>query len=269
LTSAETMNKIVTLASREDSGMTSVCNEYLCLTRLPDGRYRLFTGRYEGLAERSQHYNEETEDYDLPDEIDGKVVVGMEDDYVVGGSPECYDDSQVVEFSERDVETATQWLRESGWSAKFPENDLPGKLHRDEQMDQPKNVSGAAPKRPRNGRKKSETLYVLERAAMGSVDWAWIWRIYVDASRPRSLTVIAKHTYWTTDEPSLPIRLKCGRDPDELITAIQSAIEGFEGSEWFNDLESGEIRDIANRLRPIDPLLADGVETIAARWDTE
>ncbi len=86
---------------------------YLCLAPAATGR--LFTGRYEALLESSAFYNEETEDYELPEEIDGKLVKGIEDEYVVGGELECFDDSEAVEIGLLDEPQVAGWLDGSGW----------------------------------------------------------------------------------------------------------------------------------------------------------
>jgi hypothetical protein len=104
------------LASREQSSMASSWTEYLCLERDEAGGYKLFTGQYEALAEREQFFNEETGEYDIPDAIDGQVVIGVDDDYVVGGELGCFDDEQVVTFKRLDEEEVARWLEARGWS---------------------------------------------------------------------------------------------------------------------------------------------------------
>jgi hypothetical protein len=106
------------LASREQSSMVSTWTEYLCLQRDEAGGYNLFTGQYEALAEREQFFNEETGEYDIPDEIDGQVVVGVDDDYVVGGELDYIHDEQAVSFKSLDEKGLADWLETSGWSYK-------------------------------------------------------------------------------------------------------------------------------------------------------
>jgi hypothetical protein len=104
------------LVSREQSSMVSTWKEYLCLQPDVARGYRLFTGQYEALADREQFFNDETGAYDLPDEIDGKAVAALEDDYVVGGELSCFDDEQSVLFKSPDDPAVAQWLESSGWS---------------------------------------------------------------------------------------------------------------------------------------------------------
>jgi hypothetical protein len=106
------------IASREQSSMVSSWTEYLCLQRDVAGAFKLFTGQYEALAEREQFFNEETGDYDIPDEIDGQVVAGADDDYVVGGELAYFDDEQAVSFTSPDDQAVAEWLKTSGWSER-------------------------------------------------------------------------------------------------------------------------------------------------------
>ena len=106
------------LAYREQSSIVSTWTEYLCLQRDEVGAFKLFTGQYEALAERTQFFNEETGEYDIPDEINGQAVVGVDDDYVVGGELGCFDDEQAVSFRSPDDHAVAEWLDSSGWSEK-------------------------------------------------------------------------------------------------------------------------------------------------------
>jgi len=116
------------LASREQSSMVSTWTEYLCLQRDHTGGYKLFTGQYEALAERERFFNEETGDYDIPDEIDGQVVIGVDDDYVVGGELAHFDDEQAVSFTSPGDQVVADWLRTSGWSEKVDPATIRGAL---------------------------------------------------------------------------------------------------------------------------------------------
>jgi hypothetical protein len=121
-------NPVTIIASREQSSMVSTWTEYLCLERDDAGAFKLFTGQYEALAEREPFFNEETGDYDIPDEIDGQAVVGVDDDYVVGGELSCIDDEQVVSFRSPDDQEVAMWLESSGWSKHVDAVVLSGAL---------------------------------------------------------------------------------------------------------------------------------------------
>ncbi len=116
------------VASREESTMASTWTEYLCLSPTEGGHFRLFAGQYEPLAEREAFYNEDADDYDLPQEIDGKAVAGIEDDWVVGGVLEPFDDELVVEFSSVEDEKVSQWLADYGWSKLVKLEEIKNKL---------------------------------------------------------------------------------------------------------------------------------------------
>ena len=116
------------IASREQSTMASTWTEYLCLATALQGQYRLFTGRYESPAELASYYNEDTEEYELPDAIDGKSVQGFDDDYVVGGELKCFENEKIVEFDRLDEPRVVEWLAGSRWSALATLNEVKGKL---------------------------------------------------------------------------------------------------------------------------------------------
>lgn len=107
------------LASREESSIASAWREYLCLERTESGGYKLFTGQYEALEDRNKFFNEESREHHIPDEIDGKVVIGIEDDYVVGGELRYFDDEQAVIFESPDDQRVATWLHSSGWSDRI------------------------------------------------------------------------------------------------------------------------------------------------------
>lgn len=110
------MNAYLIIGQREGSSLASTWTEYLCLSKGELKPYKLFTGQYECLAELNDYYDEELEDYVLPEQIDGQSVAGIEDDYVVGGELQQQDETTNVEFaSVFDTELRT-WLEETGWA---------------------------------------------------------------------------------------------------------------------------------------------------------
>lgn len=121
------------IVSREQSSMVSCWTEHLCLAPIGGGRNRLFTGQYEALAELNDYYNEETEDYDLPDEIDGKIVNGFQDEYVVGGDLQYFESEEAVEFSSPDEPHVSDWLYASGWNSLVTLGDLSRKVNAQQQ----------------------------------------------------------------------------------------------------------------------------------------
>jgi hypothetical protein len=100
------------LQTREASSMVSTWNEYLRVDRNGDGTAKLEICRYEALTEAE--YDEDGNELPLPAQIDGKDVIGVEDDYVVGGSLSCWDDRFLV-FSIGEIEVAISWLKSNGF----------------------------------------------------------------------------------------------------------------------------------------------------------
>ena len=67
--------KELILSEREESTMASTWDEYLVLRLNDNGSYVLYTGRYEVLEEAGIYWNDESEEYDLPEKIAGKEVL--------------------------------------------------------------------------------------------------------------------------------------------------------------------------------------------------
>ena len=105
------------IKSRDANQMAfSNWTEYLVLTHGETKKYKLFTGQFEVLGEREDYYDEDTDDYELPEEIDGKAVEGIEEEYVIGGDLTHFDASQAVEFDDMTDAALTSWMDESEWS---------------------------------------------------------------------------------------------------------------------------------------------------------
>lgn len=103
------------IATRESYNMLSNYTEYLCLDYTVKGNYKLFQGRYEWLGYSSDFYDDDKDDFVLPPVIDGKKVVGIEDDFVVGGELEVFNDDLVVSFDNNSLDAAISWLKMTGW----------------------------------------------------------------------------------------------------------------------------------------------------------
>lgn len=103
------------IASREASSMASTWTEYLCLTRSDTKRFKLFTGGYQSIDEAGKYYNEKTGRYVLPKTIDGQLVIGVEEDAVLGGELTYYEDDHYVEFNRLDDPDLVSWLAEQRW----------------------------------------------------------------------------------------------------------------------------------------------------------
>jgi hypothetical protein len=113
-----------TIAEREESSMAACWNVYLSICPGDSGRYRIFNGRYEALAEREAYYNEDTEDFDIPDQINGVKVFGIEDDWIVGGDPTWINTADTVEFETIDSLSFREWLLANQWDFASIEYEL-------------------------------------------------------------------------------------------------------------------------------------------------
>jgi hypothetical protein len=97
---------------REQSSMASAWTEYLCVRRLGNGRARLEVCQYEALAENS-FFDDDGNELPMPKHIDGKVVVCVEDGYLVGGDLACndiHDAALALEFGTGEKERVNEWL---------------------------------------------------------------------------------------------------------------------------------------------------------------
>lgn len=112
--------EIIIIADREASSMTSRWREYLCLRRGVSKRYQIFTGGYQSLADASDYFNEEDDCYEIPDVVDGKIVSGIEDEWIVGGELDYYDDIDQIEFDHIDDPALLTWLVTQQWKDDLP-----------------------------------------------------------------------------------------------------------------------------------------------------
>ena len=77
--------EIKIIDSRECSTLASTWSEDLCLKRVSQTHFELFVGGYDVVGETSEFFDEETGEEEIPDEIGGYPVRGIEDGYVIGG----------------------------------------------------------------------------------------------------------------------------------------------------------------------------------------
>jgi hypothetical protein len=164
------MNKLQmsVVAEREATGAHDVWPEYLCLTKSEDVGYVLFSGRHEAIAEASQFYNEETEDYNIPDEIDGIRVAGIEYEYVVGGELQYCDDSEAVKFTTIDDEAVIGWLHDSDWDRTISVALVQAEFAA---LVNPEFPPGPLPVRPGEQRRSGNKLLTVDRVERYRVLW--------------------------------------------------------------------------------------------------
>ena len=104
---------IVVVDNREQSTMGSSWREYLCVRWIED-RVELSVRMYEWLASVSDLSEDEDGELIVPIQIDGKVVVAVEDDAVVGGNLDCNDDATET-FTLADIASMTEWINDRNW----------------------------------------------------------------------------------------------------------------------------------------------------------
>lgn len=105
---------IVVVDSREQSTMASSWREYLCVRWFGD-RVELSVRMHEGLANASAFPENDVGERIIPLQIDGKTVVGVDDDVVVGGDLGCNDDEPQT-FLLADGTGMTEWFNARNWS---------------------------------------------------------------------------------------------------------------------------------------------------------
>ena len=103
------------ISSREGSNPASTWSEDLCLKRVSDNEFELFVGGYEVIAEVSDFFDEETGEEEVPEEIDGHPVQGIEDGYVIGGEILKNEDDGEVQFSDLETSEVKEWLASVNW----------------------------------------------------------------------------------------------------------------------------------------------------------
>jgi hypothetical protein len=100
------------IAERERSSVAACWREYLRLVPNRDGTATLAACRHEVLT-RAEEFANERGEVNLPDEIAGKTVVGIEDEWIVGGELTCCGSGCTYGLTE--ISRAIDWVRVNGW----------------------------------------------------------------------------------------------------------------------------------------------------------
>ena len=100
------------IAERVQSSVRGCGQEYLRLAPNDDGTASLAVCRYEALAS-IEKFTDGKGDVNLPDEIAGKTVVGVEDEWIVGGELTCYGTGWTYRLTE--ISSAIDWVLVNGW----------------------------------------------------------------------------------------------------------------------------------------------------------
>lgn len=117
-------NEVIVLAQREYSTMSSTWMEYLTLTKGQEHRYLIASASYDALAEANEYFNEEKDDYEIPTEINGKKVIGVEDGYIIGGELGINMDYSGLEFDDPKDPGLKAWLELYNWNDTVTINDI-------------------------------------------------------------------------------------------------------------------------------------------------
>ena len=110
------IDEIKIIDSRECSTLASTWNEDLCLKRVSQTHFELFVGGYEVVGETSDFFDEETEEEEIPDEIGGYPVRGIEDGYVIGGEIVKNEEYGEVQFADLEAAEVLEWLTSVEWN---------------------------------------------------------------------------------------------------------------------------------------------------------
>jgi len=108
--------KIKIIDSREGSSLASTWSENLCLKRVSQTNFELFVGGYEVVGETSEFFDEKTGKEEIPDEIDGYPVQGVEDGYVIGGEIVKNEEYGELQFSDFKAADVRDWLASIDWN---------------------------------------------------------------------------------------------------------------------------------------------------------
>ena len=107
---------------RENSGHIDSWTEYLCLEKTSDGNFGLsikshviIDSEYNGET-ISQFYDEDTGEYDLPDEINGTRVIGWNAEFLLGVDLENNFQYTTLELTKNNFEhSIREWIKEINW----------------------------------------------------------------------------------------------------------------------------------------------------------
>jgi hypothetical protein len=108
--------------SRENSGHVDSWMEYLCLEKTSDGNFVLsikshviIDSEYNGEI-ISQFYDEDTDEYNLPNEINGIKVLGWNAEFLLGVDLENNFQYTRLELTKNDFEQSIrQWMNVINW----------------------------------------------------------------------------------------------------------------------------------------------------------
>jgi hypothetical protein len=105
-------NKVEVISEREEWTHTFSYSEFLCFEKRGANTFELSLRAYDALAEYGEYCDDDGE-YQNPTEIDGKEVIAVEGEFIIGG-----DLSVVIEnssFASPSKEDVIAWLKSVHW----------------------------------------------------------------------------------------------------------------------------------------------------------
>ena len=120
---------------RENSGRVDSWMEYLCLEKNGGGDFVLLIkshviidSEYNGEI-ITQFYDEDTDEYDIPDEINGIRVLGWNAEFLLGVELENNFQYTRLELAQNDFEQSIkQWMKEINWDVTTQQLSLIRKI---------------------------------------------------------------------------------------------------------------------------------------------
>jgi len=122
----EKKDEVHILDIRDEPSRVSKCEEYLCVERVSNKEFEISIRSYELLGDAFE-FQDEDDDDELyhPDEIDGVSVVGIWNEYIIGGNliprSDEYSEVRFRDFEHKDV---YDWLGSVNWDSKKTRKEL-------------------------------------------------------------------------------------------------------------------------------------------------
>ncbi len=117
-------NTVITLAARAISPKAKIPTQYLTVSKGQSKRFLIATASYDALAEASDYFNKDKDEYEIPEQINGQRVIGVEDGYIIGGVLGINMDWSGLEFEDPDDPELKRWLENGRWSSQVSVTDI-------------------------------------------------------------------------------------------------------------------------------------------------
>ena len=99
--------------------LSSSWNEFIFLERIDEHEFEVSLRSFEGLGDAVDYWDEDSQEYELPDEIDGVSVFGVQGDGVVGGDLKCWNASDSTRFTDLDSSELRAWAKTQELDYRF------------------------------------------------------------------------------------------------------------------------------------------------------